>query len=664
MPIFRRAGLSWKQLLASLHDTVMAGLSMLVALSARYGFEDALAHPLAWLWTVGFAVIAAVVFRAFGLGRGMWRFASITDLRSIVLASSATIIVFLILLFLYNRLEGLPRTAPLIAWFVMIVLVGAPRLVYRALKDGGLSGVRPRDLHQSGCENIILIGSATEADNVIRSYKLERSHRYTVHGIIEYTEKKRGRDVRGIPIVGDLSDLQGVLERLSRAGVTIDAAIVATSGSDLVRGQELAAIAARAGLPLRRVASKPLTSDEPDLAALTLEDLLGRPPVRLDLDNIRALVEERVVLVTGAGGSIGSELARQIARRGPARLLLLDSSEYALYQIDQSIARETPPAERRALIADVRDRDRIAAIMRAERPAVVFHAAALKHVPIVEENVCEGVLTNVAGTRIVADAAVAAGAEAFVLISTDKAIRPTSVMGATKRAAEAYCQALDVSGVTTRLITVRFGNVLGSTGSVVPLFRSQIESGGPVTVTDPEMRRYFMTIAEATELVLQAAARGMERGDQRGRICVLDMGDPVRIVDLARTMISLAGLRPEVDIPISFTGLRPGEKLFEELFEEGEMTVPSGADGVFVATARLFPLEHVRTVFDALARAARTGDKDEVRRQLARITPTLGEAQTTSLGLEATRGVPLVALTNASAPAHGGSSGRWTAGQS
>ncbi|TVR08790.1 MAG: polysaccharide biosynthesis protein [Salinarimonadaceae bacterium] len=619
------ARLSWKQIFASAHDVFMAAAAMVIALSSRYGFESTFDQNYAWAWVLGFAGIAAIVFRLFGLGRGMWRFASITDLRSIVLASTVTILLFLIVLFLVNRLEGLPRATPLIAWFVMIVLLGAPRLAYRALKDGGLSSVRPRDLHEPGCENIILIGTAAEADLVIRSYGLERSRRYKVHGIVDYTEKKRGRDVRGFPIIGDLSELPSVLERLSRGGVTIDAAIVAPSESKLERGQELAAIAARTGLPLRRVTSKPLTSDEPDLAALTLEDLLGRAPVRLDLDNIRALVEGRVVLVTGAGGSIGSELVRQIARRGPARLILIDASEYALYQIDQTLSREFPALARRALIADVRDGLRVKAIMGEERPAVVFHAAALKHVPLVEHNVREGVLTNIVGTRIMADAAVEAGAEAFVLISTDKAIRPTSVMGATKRAAEAYCQALDVSGVATRLITVRFGNVLGSTGSVVPLFRAQIEAGGPVTVTDPDMRRYFMTIAEATELVLQAAARGIERPDQRGRICVLDMGEPVRIVDLARTMIALAGLRPEIDIPIAFTGLRPGEKLFEELFEEGETTVPSGADGVFVATARLFPLEEVRETFDRLEQAARADEAGEVRALLARITPSIAE---------------------------------------
>lgn len=627
MSVFRPA-ISPKRLLASLHDAVMAGAALVIAVSARYGVEDLPPIGLVAAWALGFAAISAIVFRLFGLGRGMWRFASITDLRAIVIASAVAVIVFVIALFLVNRLEGFPRTAPLIAWFVMIVLIGAPRLAYRALKDGGLAHVRPRDLAPTSVENVLLVGSASEADRVIRSYGLERSARYEVHGIIDYKPNKRGRQVRGIPIIGELAELEDIVARLSRGGVTIDAAIIATPKADRSRIQSLAATAARIGLPLRRVAEKPLTSDEPDLAALTLEDLLGRAPVRLNLDRIRSLIAGRVVLVTGAGGSIGSEISRQVAGFAPRRLILVDSSEFALYEIDQTLGREVSGVDRRAVIADVRDRARLDALMREERPAIVFHAAALKHVPLVEANPCEGVLTNVIGTRNVADAAVAADVDAVVVISTDKAIRPTSVMGATKRAAEAYCQALDVSGVRTRFITVRFGNVLGSTGSVVPLFRRQIEAGGPVTVTDPEMRRYFMTVSEATELVLQAAARGIDRDEDRGRICVLDMGEPIRIVDLARTMIALAGLRPESDIPIVFTGLRPGEKLFEELFEKDEATVPSGADGVFVATARLVLLSTARETLGRLETAAIEGRMQTARQLLSTLAPSFDAERT------------------------------------
>lgn len=640
---------------ASVHDAIMAGVAMLIAIAGRYGIDHMPAPALVAAWTLAFAAIAALAFRLFGLGRGMWRFASITDLRAIVLASATTVIAFVVLLFLVNRLEGFPRTAPVVAWFVMIVLIGAPRLAYRAVKDGGLAHVRPRDLAPDGVTNLLLVGSATECDRVIRAYGLERASNYRVHGIIDYNSSKRGRDVRGIPIVGDLSEIEEIVARLSRGGVALDAAVIAAPNADRDRTQRLAATAARIGLPLRRVSARPLTGDGPDLAALTLEDLLGRQPVRLDLETIRSLVAGRVVLITGAGGSIGSEIARQIASRRPGRLVLLDSSEYALYEIDQELGRSAPCVDRTAVIADVRDATRIAALMSEVRPNVVFHAAALKHVPLVEANPCEGVLTNVIGTRNVADAAVAADVEAVVMISTDKAIRPMSVMGASKRAAEAYCQALDVSGVRTRFITVRFGNVLGSTGSVVPLFRRQIEAGGPVTVTDPEMRRYFMTVSEATELVLQAAARGIDRPEQRGRVCVLDMGEPIKIVDLARTMIALAGLRPEIDVPIEFTGLRPGEKLFEELFEAGESTVPSGADGVFVATARLIDASTIREIIAKLEAHATAGRADETIRALASITPTLRHGPRTPMSHENVFVLPTARRTEAGA--EGGRSG-------
>jgi O-antigen biosynthesis protein WbqV len=278
---------------------------------------------------------------------------------------------------------------------------------------------------------------------------------------------------------------------------------------------------------------------------------------------------------------------------------------------------------RAAVIADVRDRARIHEVVRFEKPAIIFHAAALKHVPLVEDNPLEAIQTNIIGTRNVADAAVAAKAEGFVLISTDKAVKPTSIMGATKRAAEAYCQALDVSGTDTRFITVRFGNVLGSNGSVIPLFRQQIEAGGPVTITHPDMRRYFMTIPEASELVLQAAAFSVDNSNQRGRIYVLDMGDPVKITDLAKILISLAGLRPEKDIAVSFTGLRPGEKLFEELFESDEENLPSGADGVIVATANLMALDRISHLVTELEASTARGDGPRSIACLSEIVPTL-----------------------------------------
>jgi O-antigen biosynthesis protein WbqV len=346
-----------------------------------------------------------------------------------------------------------------------------------------------------------------------------------------------------------------------------------------------------------------------------LEDLLGRPQVSLDLARIRSMVVDRTVLITGAGGSIGSELSRQLAALGPRRLVLLDLSEFNLYLVDRLLGHQAPHVDRAVLIGSVRDRSTIERIFREEKPDIVFHAAALKHVPLLESNVCEGVLTNVEGTRIVADAAIAAGAKAMVLISTDKAINPSSVMGAGKRAAECYCQALDATRSSTRLITVRFGNVLGSTGSVVPLFEQQIRDGGPLTVTHPEMQRYFMTVREATELVLQAAAHGLAHPEETGRIHVLDMGKPIRIVDLARTMVALAGLKPD-EIEIQYVGMRPCEKLFEEYFGGEEDTVASTTAGVLLASPRRADRVRLVALLDRLSAGAMAGDEPQVRELL------------------------------------------------
>jgi FlaA1/EpsC-like NDP-sugar epimerase len=320
------------------------------------------------------------------------------------------------------------------------------------------------------------------------------------------------------------------------------------------------------------------------LKPLAVEDLLGRPQASLDRDSMEKLIVGKRVLITGAGGSIGGELVQQICAFNPSYLILLDHSEYLLYTIDQEVQDKYPHLTRAMVLADITDANRIENIIKAEKPHLVFHAAALKHVPIAEHNPIETILTNTIGTKNLAEACRTHKVQAMVVISTDKAIHPTNVMGATKRLAEKYCQALDIEELSqskanktkgTRYITVRFGNVLGSTGSVIPLFQKQLKRGGPLTITDPKMTRYFMTIYEAVELVLQAAALGMSERKQAGHIFVLDMGEPVKIYDLARQMIRLAGLRPEIDIKISYTGCRPGEKLYEELFYESEELQPT-----------------------------------------------------------------------------------------
>ena len=364
----------------------------------------------------------------------------------------------------------------------------------------------------------------------------------------------------------------------------------------------------------------------PEVRPLNIEDLLGRPQASLDRDSMAALIGGRRVLVTGAGGTIGSELCRQIAAFNPATIVLLDNSEYQLYSIDMEIGEKAPDILRRAILADVRDKDRIDRVFAVERPELVFHAAALKHVPMVELHPDEGALTNVAGTRVVADVCRDHDVRAMVLISTDKAVNPSSMMGATKRVAESYCQALDLAEAArgadrTHFVTVRFGNVLGSTGSVVPLFQRQLAAGGPLTVTHPDMTRYFMTVREAVELVLQASVQGTADSTDQGKIFVLDMGEPVKIIDLARQIILLAGLQPEKDVTIEITGPRPGEKLFEEILHASEELVPTPHPGILLAAPRATDLALLGRAIDELTVAAHDGQADEVRAIVQRLVP-------------------------------------------
>jgi FlaA1/EpsC-like NDP-sugar epimerase len=615
---------SWKRVVAGLHDAFMSGVAMFLALFVRYGgLEQLPSHKLIVVWVISFIVLAAIIYSFFGLARGMWRFASMTDLSAIIMATTTLVLVFPAAMFTIDKLDHLPRTVPLIAWFMTIVMLGAPRLMYRALKDGVFNNFLGLQKNDDKVENLLIIGTPNQADHIFRIFGLESSKNYQVHGIIAFNSEKSGRFVRGTPILGTLEDLREIMARLLRNGIEVDAAILAEQASNVSVVPRLIKAIEGLNLPLRRIAAQNLSANTPKLETLRLEDLLGRPTNHLDMTGIRKLVSDKVVLITGAGGSIGSEISRQVASFGPKRIILLDSSEFALYEIDRDIGQEFGSVEKAAVIADVRDDERIRSLMLEEKPQIVFHAAALKHVPLVEANVCEGARTNILGSRNVADAAVKAGVAAFVMISTDKAIRPTNVMGATKRVAEAYCQALDLSGVSTRFITVRFGNVLGSTGSVVPLFKRQIAAGGPITVTHADVKRYFMTVQEATALVLQAAACGLMRPDQRGTIFVLDMGEPIKIVDLARTMIMLAGMQPDQDIKIEVTGLRPGEKLFEELFDKDEPTIPSGVPGIFVAAARKTKLEKLRTIFKSLEISTTKLDVGKTRVEIAKVVPEL-----------------------------------------
>jgi O-antigen biosynthesis protein WbqV len=584
------------------------------------------------LWFVGGGAVsllfAGLLFR---MPQQYWRFSGIADLLAVVGGSVCSAMLFSALL--VGAGFPLPTpTFPVVHALVLIVALGAPRVLYR-LRAGW--GRRDAD-----AQLVLLAGAGEGADLFLRALEYRGRRKFRVVGLLSRNAGQGGRRIHGQPILGSFDQTGAVLSRL-RAERRLPHAVVVTDAE--LGGARLATLLAQAdaeGVPVRRAPSPTALLAAPtgslELAPVAIEDLLNRPQVPLDRDGMARLVAGRRVLVTGAGGTIGSELARQVAGLAPSLLVLVDNGEFALWQIDLELAETHPALPRQARIADIRDEARIRAIFDEVRPELVFHAAALKHVPIVEANAGEGLLTNAGGTRHVADAARAVGAAAMVFISTDKAVNPSSVMGASKRLAEMYVQGLDVAGKAAggmRCVTVRFGNVLGSTGSVVPLFRRQLEHGGPLTVTHPDMQRYFMTVREAVGLVLQASVVGMADltlpEAAQGGIFVLDMGEPVKIVDLARQMIRLAGLRVvEGDTPdtpgairIAFTGLRPGEKLFEELFHGKEAPVPTGHAGLLMATPRVADPAIVGRAIDEITALCRAGQTAAALRQLGRLVP-------------------------------------------
>lgn len=610
------------------------GLAAVAAPIARYLADPGggLLHPLWFL--AGGAITLLVAGLPLGLPLQYWRFSSMADMLGIAVSSVASALLFALGL----KLTGFPIptvTFPVIHALTLLVLLGAPRIAYR------LAQARRAAARAGRGERVLLVGADEPADIFLRAVARDRSGLpIRVDGLLAFGSHQPGRRIHGRPILGRVDQAAAVLDRLA-AGNRLPEALVVTDPE--FRGPALAALieeANRRRIAVRRAPRPTHLSDaaEIELGPVALEDLLNRRVVPLDRDGMRRLIAGRRVLVTGAGGSIGSELCRQVAGFGPARLTLLDASEYALWAIDLELG-EAAAVPRDAVIADVRDRARLDAVFAAHRPELVFHAAALKHVPLVEANPLEGLRTNALGTRNVADAARAAGVEAVVIVSTDKAVNPSSLMGASKRLAEMYCQGLHMASVAaangraaTRFFTVRFGNVLGSTGSVVPLFRRQLERGGPLTVTHPDMERYFMTVSEAVGLVLQASVVGLGRGAgvasdaemQRlaeGGIFVLDMGQPVKIDDLARQMIRLAGLRPDEDVRIVYTGLRPGEKLFEELFHGREPAVPTRFPGLLMAAPRTADPGSVGRAFDELEQRAAAGDAAGAIALVRRLVP-------------------------------------------
>jgi FlaA1/EpsC-like NDP-sugar epimerase len=550
-----------RTLAAFLHDLVAAALAWMLAFSLRFNFEVpaefalSASHSLLWVLPM-----FGVLFFVFGLYRGLWRFASLSDLQHLVSAVLAgALLTTAAVVFL--GLGPIPRSVLVLHPLLLALLMGGSRFAYRSWKEHRLYG--PAKMRG---QPVLVLGAGEAADSLLR--ELNRSGLWYAVALIDDNPSKMGRRLRGLPVYGPLSSVGDIAERYGVRHV-----IMAMPSAKSAERRSAAENASAAGLAVMTMPSyDDLLAGRlsvSNIRRVELEDLLGRESVSLDDAGLHELLTGQVVMVSGAGGSIGSELCRQIAKFSPSRLVLLESSEFSLYRIDEELDQAFPGLIRGAWAGDVRDAERVAEVLMAERPAVIFHAAAYKHVPLMEEaNAWQAVRTNALGTLTLARAAQEAGVGKFVLISTDKAVNPTNVMGASKRLAERLCRAMQ-STSGTRFVTVRFGNVLGSNGSVIPKFREQIARGGPVTVTHPDIVRYFMTIPEAAQLVLQAGWMG-----QGGEIFVLDMGDPVKIVDLARDMIRLSGFSVD-DIRIEFSGLRPGEKLYEELLADDEATLPT-----------------------------------------------------------------------------------------
>lgn len=548
-----------RTLAAFAFDVCAAGFAWLLAYWLRFNFDTPAEFEGvavgALLWVLP---LFATLFYVFGLYQGLWRFASITDLQRLLgaILVGAMLAATVVALF---KVPLIPRSVLVLHPLLLAITMGGARFAYRSWKEHRLYG--PAKLRG---QPVLIIGAGEAADSLLR--EIHRSGQWYAVAIVDDNPGRTGRRLRGLPIMSPIENIGPIAENL---GATH--AIIAMPNARPSQRRRATELASAAGLTVLTVPSyDDLLSGRLSVSSIRkveLEDLLGREAVSLDDRGVNELLGGNVVLVTGAGGSIGSELCRQIARFKPSRLVLVDSSEFALYSIGEELGVSHPALQCQSWAADVRDKDRVAEIFAQERPVVVFHAAAYKHVPLMESvNAWQAVRTNALGTLTVARAAQEAQVRKFVLISTDKAVNPTNVMGATKRLAERLCLAVNNRGAT-RFVIVRFGNVLGSNGSVIPKFREQIAQGGPVTVTHPDIVRYFMTIPEAAQLVLQAGLMG-----QGGEIFVLEMGDPVRIVDLARDMIRLSGFSDD-EVKIEFTGLRPGEKLYEELLADDEATL-------------------------------------------------------------------------------------------
>jgi FlaA1/EpsC-like NDP-sugar epimerase len=595
------------------HDLFMVGLSWLAAgwIVKRGGFYGVIdsAPLLAELFLV--LAVQGLVLWSTGLYKGLWRFASFPDLWNIARASLFGAVLFITVLTLLHGAEVSQMLLSVLAYpAILFLALGLPRMCYRFWKDSRVSdGAR-----SAGLQRVLVLGAGRSGALLQR--ELRRRGASDVVGFLDDDERLRGAQVHGVPVLGTIDQLPRV-----SAEVAADLVIIAMPSANNQQMQRVVEVCERSGIEFRtlptlnELGSKATRID--DLKRVAIDDLLGREPVSLVWDSIRDGLAGKRVMITGGGGSIGSELCRQIARLNPVELIVIDNSEYALYRIDHELQGEFQDLIFYSVLGDICDSATVEKIVGEYRPDMIFHAAAYKHLPILQTQIREAFRNNVLGTMRLAEAAERHGVGTFVLISTDKAVNPANIMGATKRVAEMYCQNMNARS-QTRYITVRFGNVLNSNGSVVPLFKEQIAKGGPVTVTHPEISRYFMTISEASQLIMQAAVLG-----SGGEIYVLDMGEPVKITYLAEQLIRLSGKEPGKDIQIVYTGLRPGEKLFEELFHELEPYEQTQHEKIFLAHPRQGEWEDLGADLRAADLAVKRYDTRKLKEILLRLVPEL-----------------------------------------
>jgi FlaA1/EpsC-like NDP-sugar epimerase len=632
--MMRLPNLTLRNLLIATHDALATALALFASFYLRFEggeyFFDRVPLLLRILpYFIGFSVAVCYIFN---LTTTKWRFISLPDALNIIRVATVLTLGLLVLdyIFVAPNVNGtffLGRITIILYWFLEVFCLSALRFAYRYFRY-------TRVRHHARAEDTspaLLIGRAADAEILLRGIESGAVKRIWPVGLLSPSPADRGQSIRNIPVLGGIDDLEDVIGDFARRNKPIMRVVMTPSAFDPEAHPEAVLMKTRRlGLIVSRLPS--LESGEaPRLSNVAVEDLLLRPSENIDYARLEALVKGKSVIVTGGGGSIGSEICGRVATFGAARLLVIENSEPALYAVTEALAANKTSAAIEGRIADIRDRARILQLMSEFKPDIVFHAAALKHVPILERDWSEGVKTNIFGSVNVADAALAAGAEAMVMISTDKAIEPVSMLGLTKRFAEMYCQALDHDLASQsdgkprmRLISVRFGNVLASNGSVVPKFKAQIEAGGPVTVTHPDMVRYFMTIREACDLVITAAAHALTPLRPDVSVYVLNMGQPVKIVDLAERMIRLSGLQPGHDIDIVFTGMRPGERLNEILFASEEPTVEIGLAGIMAAKPNEPPMASLRQWIVALEQAIANDDRATIRGLLRDAIPEFG----------------------------------------